>query len=319
MARKPRLEYPGAVYHVMSRGNHRQRIVHSDDDCQLFLKTLSEACQKAHFQVHAFCLMNNHFHLVVETPEGNLVAGMKWLLSTYTARHNRRRKVFGHLFSGRYKALVIDAKTPGYLRRVCNYVHLNPVRANLLGPKQPLRAYRWSSYPEFLKPASQRPDWLRVDRVFGELHIPKDSPAGMRRVELIMEERRPMDAREDYKPLQRGWCLGDEEFRKELLEQMEERRGKWHYGEELRESSEQKAERLVKAALREHGWKESDLEMRRKGDPIKVEIALQLRAQSVMTLEWIADRLKMGTRSHLNHLLYWHGRTKTKIRLKKKA
>src|SRR5689334_3042269 len=111
MARKPRLQYPGAVYHVMSRGNHRQPIVHSDDDRQLFLKTLGEACQKANFQVHAFCLMNNHFHLVVETPEGNLVAGMKWLLSTYTARHNRRRKVFGHLFSGRYKALIIDAKT----------------------------------------------------------------------------------------------------------------------------------------------------------------------------------------------------------------
>ena len=82
MARKLRVQYPGAVYHVMSRGNHRGRIVRNDADRKLFLKTLGEACQKANFQVHAFCLMINHFHLVVETPQGNLVAGMKWFLSS---------------------------------------------------------------------------------------------------------------------------------------------------------------------------------------------------------------------------------------------
>src|SRR5258706_15940339 len=144
MARKLRVQYPGAVYHVMSRGNHRERIVRGDSDRQLFLKTLGEACQKAGFEVHAFCLMSNHFHLVIETPQGNLVAGMKWLLSTYTARFNRRRKVFGHLFSGRYKGIIIDARTPGYLRTVCDYVHLNPARAKLLRPEQKLREFRWS-------------------------------------------------------------------------------------------------------------------------------------------------------------------------------
>ena len=117
-----------------------------------------------------------------------------------------------------------------------------------------------------------------------------------------------MDLREDYKPLRRAWCLGDGEFKKELLAQMEERRGKWHYGEELRESSEQKAERLVKAALREHEWNDSDLAEQPKGDPVKMKIALQLREQTVMTMEWIANRLQMGTRTHLNHLLYWHRR-----------
>ena len=83
--------------------------------------------------------MGNHFHLVVETPLPNLVAGMKWLLGTYTARFNRRHKLFGHLFSGRYKALVVDGSGNGYLRTVCDYVHLNPVRAKLLLPEQPLR------------------------------------------------------------------------------------------------------------------------------------------------------------------------------------
>src|SRR6267378_2590023 len=129
----------------MSRGNHRQRIVRNDSDRQLFVQTLGEACQKANFQVHACCLMSNHFHLVLETPQANLVAGMKWFLSTYTSRFNQRHKLVGHLFSGRYKALIVDGSGNGYLRTVCDYVHLNPVRAKLLKTEQPLREYRWSS------------------------------------------------------------------------------------------------------------------------------------------------------------------------------
>ncbi|MBI4662400.1 MAG: transposase, partial [Verrucomicrobia bacterium] len=106
---------------------------------------LAEACVKTGWQVHAYCLMGNHFHLVMETPQANLVAGMQWLLSTYTARFNRRHRRFGHLFSGRYKSLVVDGSGTGYLRTVCEYVHLNPVRAKLLTPEQRLRDYGWSS------------------------------------------------------------------------------------------------------------------------------------------------------------------------------
>jgi REP element-mobilizing transposase RayT len=129
MPRKLRVEYPGAIYHVMSRGNGRQNIFRGDVDRQDFLKTLAEACEKTGFQVHAYCLMRNHFHLVVETPNGNLVAGMKWFLSTYTIRYTHRHRLFGHVFSGRYKALIVDGSGNGYLRTVCDYVHLNPVRA----------------------------------------------------------------------------------------------------------------------------------------------------------------------------------------------
>ncbi len=89
--------------------------------------------------------MNNHFHLVVETPQPNLVAGMKWFLGTYTHRFNRRHREFGHLFSGRYKALMVDGSGHGYLKTVCDYVHLNPVRAGLVAEGQRLESYRWSS------------------------------------------------------------------------------------------------------------------------------------------------------------------------------
>ena len=95
--------------------------------------------------------MGNHFHLVMETPQPDLVAGMKWFLGTYTSRFNRRHKVVGHLFSGRYKALVVDGSGNGYLRTVCDYVHLIPVRAKLLRPDQALREFAWSSLGEYLK------------------------------------------------------------------------------------------------------------------------------------------------------------------------
>src|SRR5437870_10154606 len=126
---------------------------------------------KARWQVHAYCLMGNHFHLVLETPLANLVAGMKWFLGTYTSRFNRRHKLFGHLFSGRYKALIVDGSGNGYVRTVCDYVHLNPVRAKLLGSDQKLSAFGWSSYPEYLKAPARRAAWLRVDRVLGEMRI----------------------------------------------------------------------------------------------------------------------------------------------------
>src|SRR3989442_12495274 len=128
------------------------------------METLGQTCEKTGWQVHAYCLMSNHFHLVVETPQPNLVTGMKWLLGTYTSRYNRRHKEFGHLFSGRYKSLLVDGTGDGYLKTVCDYVHLNPARAKLLSGKQSLSEFRWSSYPFYVSPPSKRPAWLRVDR-----------------------------------------------------------------------------------------------------------------------------------------------------------
>jgi REP element-mobilizing transposase RayT len=132
MPRQLRLEYPGAIYHVMNRGDRREDIVWDDADRRRFAETLDQACGKTGWPVPAFCLMRNHFHLVVETPQANLIAGMQWLLGTYTARFNRRHKVFGHWLSGRYKSLLVDGSGGGHLKTVCDYVHLNPARAKLL-------------------------------------------------------------------------------------------------------------------------------------------------------------------------------------------
>src|SRR5271166_5556376 len=240
MPRKLRLEYPGAIYHVMNRGDRRDDIVWDEADRRRFAEALGEACGKTGWQVHAWCLMRNHFHLVVETPQPNLVAGMQWLLGTYTARFNRRHKVFGHLFSGRYKSLIVDGAGGGYLKTVCDYVHLNPARARLLKPEEPLSAFAWSSYPLYLSPPSRRPPWLRVGRLLGE----------------------------------------------EV--------GEHHYGKEIRESVEARAERLVAEGLSQAGWQESDLELRPKGDGVKVGLARRLRQETTLGWRWIATRLRMG-------------------------
>jgi putative transposase len=304
MARKLRVEYPGALYHVMNRGNRREPIFLDDQDRQQFLDTLGEACGKTQWQVHALCLMPNHFHLVLETPGGNLVAGMKWLLGTYTGRFNRRHKWFGHLFSGRYKALVVAGSESGYLQTVCDYVHLNPARAKLVRPEQALREYRWGSWPQYLKRPGQRWPWLRVDRLLGEYRIPKDSAAGRRQLEVALEQRRAAEAGRDYKPVRRGWCLGPKSFRQELLEQMKEQLGPEHYGEERQETAEAQAEDVVAEELKRRRWGEQELERRAKGDAGKVAMAVRLRAETVATVKWIAERLRMGAPGYVQHLLY---------------
>jgi REP element-mobilizing transposase RayT len=288
----------------MNRGDRRELIFMDDADRQRFVETLGEACAKTGWQVHAYVLMPNHFHVVVETPQPNLVAGMKWLLGTYTSRFNRRHKLFGHLFSGRYKSLIVDGSGSGYLKSVGDYVHLNPARAKLVAADAPLQSFAWSSWPAYLLAPSKRPAWLRVDRLLGAWGIPEDNPAGRQRLEQALEERRGLAEGEEFKPIRRGWCLGEETFREELLTQMSERMGAEHYGEERAETAEALAELIIAEELKRGRWQEADLKTRPKGDPVKVDLAARLRAETTMTVGWIAERLAMGTRGYLNHLLY---------------
>jgi putative transposase len=304
MPRKLRIEYPGAIYHVFNRGDRREDIFRDDLDRQQFLSTLAQACQKTEWQVHAYCLMRNHFHLVIETPAANLVAGMKWLLGVYTKRFNIRHKYCGHVFAGRYKALLVEGSGDGYLRSVCDYVHLNPARARILAPAARLESFPWSSYPAYLQSPRQRPKWLRVDRLLGEKGIPKDSAAGRRELARQMALRRREEMASDYNAVRRGWCLGSEEFRQELLEAAVGQVGPSHYGAERRQTGEQKAERLVRKDLQRRGWKEEDLRGLAKGDKGKVALARRLRQETTMSLKWIAQRLHMGTWTYVSNLLH---------------
>jgi REP element-mobilizing transposase RayT len=286
----------------MNRGDRREAIFRDDPDRRCFLDTLGEACEKTGWQVHAYCLMGNHFHLVAETPQPNLVTGIKWLLGTYTGRFNRRHHLSGHLFSGRYKSVVVDERGGGYLRTACDYVHLNPVRAGLLAAEEPLSTYAWSSYPLYLRPG-QRPTWLRVDRLLGEHGLHRDDARARSEFAKHLERRRsetePVDG---WAALRRGWKLGAADFVQRLAERLG-RAGQTHeLARERDETDEQRAERVVEEWLQSAGWSEAELATRPKADPGKVELARQLRRRTPMTRQWIAHRLHIGSASYVSHL-----------------
>lgn len=302
-----RIQYPGATYHVMCRGDRREKIFLDDVDRQDFLKTLAEACQKTGWQVHAYCLMPNHYHAVLETPEPNLVAGMAWLQSTYTIRLNHRHQLFGHVFSGRYRAQLVEGSGNGYLRTACDYVHLNPVRARLLKAEERLLAYPWSSFGAYLAAPQHRPSWIRVDRLLGEHGIQEDNVSGRQQFEDYMERRRREETDPDaLKALRRGWCLGGEGFRRQMLAHMEGNLGEHHSGELHRASAEAKADRIMGEELKRNGWAEADLAARRKNDPVKLEIAARLRRETTLPLKAIAQRVKLGTSKAANARLHDH-------------
>ena len=305
MARQLRVEYEGAIYHVMSRGDRREPIFEDDVDRQSFLTTLEGVCVKAEWEIHAYCLMGNHFHLVMETPKPTLVAGMKWFLGTYTQRYNARHKMRGHLFAGRYKSLLVDGSDDFYLRTVCDYVHLNPVRAGLIGEGQPLSSYRWSSYGEYLKPRRARKCWLRVDRLLGELGW-RDNTRGRREFEHYMEARANEGGeQEDDKSIRRGWRFGAEDFL-ERLEEMTGLRGRRgiHHPEEVEATMEAKAGRIIAEELRRGKLKEENLAELPKMHPAKARIGKRLRKETTLTLAWIASRLHAGAPSTLANTIH---------------
>lgn len=294
MPRPLRIQYEGAIYHVINRGDRREAIFLDETDRKEFLRALGEVCQKTGWQVHAYCLMNNHFHVVLETPQPNLVVGMKWLLGTYTQRFNRRHRLGGHLFQGRYKAQHIDERSPGYLRAACDYVHLNPARAGLVGAEENLQSYRWSSYGGYLNP-KLRPEWLRIDRLLGEHGLQKDDAGGRREFERRMGAIRQGPEGEQEGQLRRGWKVGAEDFRDWLAEKLARRGRAGERAAERQETDAVLAQRLIREALAAARWREIDLALEPKGHPLKVEIARQLRAQTPMSRQWIAQRLKMGS------------------------
>lgn len=295
MPRKVRVQYPGAIYHVMSRGDQRDDIFFDDVDRHDFIKTLAETCQKTDWQVHAFCLMRNHYHLAVETPNANLVAGMQWLQSTYTIRLNNRHALVGHVLSGRYKAQLVDGSGNGYLRTACDYVHLNPIRAKLLEASDRLLAYAWSSFPLYLAAPKYRPAWLRVDRLLGEHGIQQDTPLSRQEFERQMERRRleemDMEALESFRS---DCCLGCEAFRKECLEKMEGKVNDNHPGRARLETAAAKAERLIAQEMVRLNWTSEDLTGRAKSDPLKLALAARLRRETTLPIKQIAERLNLG-------------------------
>lgn len=162
MARPLRLEYPGALYHVTARGDRREDIYLHDRDRSGFLALLGEVCERFNWRIPAYCLMSNHYHLLVETPDDNLSKGMRQLNGVYTQRFNRRHGRVGHVFQGRYQALLVQKA--GYLLELSRYIVLNPVRARMV---RTAREWRWSSYRATIGQANA-PAWLQTDELLAQ-------------------------------------------------------------------------------------------------------------------------------------------------------
>ncbi len=163
MARPLRLEFPNALYHITSRGDRRGKIYEDDEDCLIFLDILGKVVNDYNWLCHSYCLMDNHYHLIIETLDGNLSKGMRQLNGVYTQASNRRHQRSGHLFQGRYKAILVDKDQ--YLLELARYVVLNPVRTK--GMVRNIEEWPWSSYLAFIGQTKAN-DWLTADWILSQ-------------------------------------------------------------------------------------------------------------------------------------------------------
>jgi len=204
-----RVEFPGAIYHVTARGNERREIYRDDEDRRHFLDVLDSASQEYGLRVHAFCLMPNHYHLLLETPRPNLSRAMAWIQSTYSIGFNRRHRRSGHLFQGRFKAQVADAED--YARQLVCYVHLNPVRPRNKDAIVPverrgsLDQWKWSSHLAYLGQAPV-PAWLCTDWLvfFGRTRV-----QARRNYQSLMDEAFGKRVESPWEHLKWGLALGN--------------------------------------------------------------------------------------------------------------
>ncbi len=313
MARPIRFQYPGACYHIMARGDGGKTIFEDDDDRKAFIGRLGEVCERCGWKVHAWVLMGNHCHLLLETPEANLVVGMKWLLGTFSQGWNRARQRRGHVFQGRYKSVPVNGEETGayYFRIVADYIHLNPARAGLAGGSGgKLVDYKWSSLGAYAK--GKPPDWMVIDRVLRAFELAEDG-RGRRAYVAWLEARAAEDGGkindEAQAALRRGWYLGEESFKDKLLAMVDRARG----GESPRKAKtkvasahgEGEAERLIKEGCKvlELPTNRRELEKLRKSDERKVLLAAVLRRRTSVGVNWIAERLAMGHPGSVSRML----------------
>ncbi len=323
MPRQVRIEYPGAIYHVMARGDRREAIVADDEDRRTFVKTLGQACERTGFRVHAWVLMTNHYHLLLETPEANLSRGMAWLQNAFTRRINTRHRLWGHVFGDRYKSIIVE---PGNcFWALLDYIHLNPVRAGLVERAEGLEGCAWSSLGGYLQPSGKRPTWLETSMGF-QVAGCQDTAKGRRKFLELLEDRvdweRPGGAGLEYRAgegepqvalrtaLRRGWLFGGQAFREKMLELVGGRmadgklkRSDGYAGAEVHQHGQQRAEQLMAAGFQVLGVDAEALRCEPCNDWRKGLLAELLQAETTMKLDWIRECLDMGDRSYCCRLI----------------
>lgn len=321
MPRALRHQYAGAVYHVMARGDGGKAVFESDEDRKAFLFRLGQVCGSHGWRVHAWVLMNNHFHLLLETPEPNLVTGMKYLLGTFSQGWNARRARRGHVFQGRYKSVPVSAAvdSPYYFRIAADYIHLNPARAGLAGGNRgKLVSYSWSSLADYAR--GKGPDWLEMDRLLNAFELAKDG-RGRRAYVSWLEARAENDGGKvddaAMKALMRGWYLGEPSFGDKLRSLVSPEHVRVTGRDAVAKSHDEAvAEELVNRlfdAVRLPKERRQLSEIR-KGDERKVLVAALLRKHTSVSNSWLAERLAMGHTGSVSRAIGVFGKSKGNIK-----
>jgi len=304
MPRKIRIEYPGACYHVVNRGNYRSWIFETEGAKKAFLKAFRECCVAEGWRVHAWCLMGNHYHLCIETPDGNLVKGMRWLQSVFANRFNRLRKTNGHVFQGRYKAILLDGKALG---AVCHYIHLNPVRAGIVGCGE-LEKYRWSSFHQLMN-LRKRWRFCEYSTALDCAGHLADTPEGRglyRDYLGWLAEEEGEQKKLGFERMSWGWAKGSKAFKERILADLDEEKVDKVVEAEAREIRASKLERALPGILEVLGVDPATAKSGKKGEPWKVATARYLRERYLAPYQWIAGELGMGKVSSVQSLVCRH-------------
>ena len=280
-----------------------------------FLHWLEQVCGSHGWRVHAWVLMGNHFHLLLETPEANLSSGMRVLLGTFSQAWNRRHQRRGHVFQGRYKAVPVTggrAADAHYFKVVADYIHLNPARAMLAGGGQGrLAAYPWSSLRHFAK--GEPPPWLEIHRVLDAFQLSHDRRGRAAYVAWLESRAASHGGKVDeeaMEALRKGWYLGEEGFKDKLLAMVDKARAKIrkpgnHSGGAMVAHRQQEAEQILRVMAARLGLPGGTAELAklRKGHLDKVRCAAMLRLRTAMENQWIAARLAMGGSTYVSSLV----------------
>lgn len=275
------------------------------------------------WRVHGWVLMTNHYHLLVETPEANLVAGMKWLQNTWTRRFNTRHRLWGRLFGDRYKAVMVDGNQRYYYETLLDYIHLNPVRAGLIRPAagQSITDYAWSSVADgYVKPARQRRPWLAVDAGLEAFGM-RDTVSGRRRFVERLDRRAveegsvragliepDVEVDKRCSQLQRGWYWGSQEFAERLVKLGEvvlkkPRHRSAQASGASKAHGEQEARRLLSEGLAAAGLDAAAVKQLKGSDARKVAIASVIWQNTTVSMSWVAEHLSLKSAANASQQL----------------
>lgn len=309
MARQLRIQLSGACYLVSNKSESRNGLFRSDSERQIFIDCLLETCEKTGWIVHSYSLVKDGYFLLLETPEPNLVDGMKWFQGAFTAKVNKLRNRRESLFQRRYRSVIIDPKAKdNVFRAAADYVHTAPALNK--SAKGDLAAYEWSSLKDYASAKTKRAKWVTVDKILKDAGLKDDAAGRMKYVNHVTDvAKRASGSKPDpeivleWKNLKRGWYIGSDKFLNDLTGAIAKAKAGKVSGKSSPKNihGEAMAKNIIQSGLKAIKIKESDLAKLPLGSDYKIALATVLRDRTTISQDWISKKLKMGHRTNVSN------------------